>query len=311
MSHNPVVVLRIKYLLYLLALVIFVVVFSALLYNAIKKETAGRQRVPQQRTAPSNSPINASVPFGNILDTLTGVKKNHIKPGIPYVKADSSNGLLLFRDQYALSYDQRKGIAIWVSWELHPGWFGNTPRYSGKFITDHSLPDSMYRVTHEDYTHSGYDRGHIVRSKERTSSVIDNKSTFLMTNIMPQTPDLNRGVWLDFEKFCEQLALKEGKQLYVISGGFSYTGKHLPTSNRVAVPDSFFKIVLDVSVSGGDVDSSTHVYAVKMPNQNGIRKDRWQKYSCSIGEVEASTGLSFLSFIPYPAAAFLKNQTHR
>jgi endonuclease G len=305
------VVVRIKYLLYLLALVVFVVVLATLLYSAIIKKTAGKQSTPLQRTAPSNTPINAAVPFGNIVDTLSAIKKNHIKPGIPYVKADSSNGLLIFRDQYALSYDHQKGVAMWVSWELHPGWFGNTPRYSGKFITDRSLPDSMYRVSHDDYTHSGFDRGHIVRSKERTSGVNDNKSTFLMTNIMPQTPDLNRGVWLDFEQFCEQLALKEGKQLYIISGGFSYTGKHLPSSRRVAVPDSFFKIVLDVSVSGGSFDSSTHVYAVKMPNHIGIRKDRWPKYSCSIGEVEASTGLSFLSFIPYPTAAFLKTQTRR
>jgi endonuclease G, mitochondrial len=240
----------------------------------------------------------------SLLDTLSDNKKRHIRAGIPVSELEA--GLYIFRDQYALLYDYTKGVPIWVSWELNSNWFGNTPRYSGNFITDQSLPVYMYRPKHSDYTNSGYDRGHIVRSKERTSTPEDNKSTFLMTNIMPQTPDLNRGVWLDFEKFCEKLALS-GHQLYIMAGGFSYTS-HLKSTNMISIPDSFFKIVIDVTPSNGFFDSSTVVYSVKMPNREGIASDKWQKYSSKIFEIEKSTGLKFLNSVEEPIASYLRKK---
>lgn len=77
---------------------------------------------------------------------------------------------LIVRDQYALSYHRDRGIPNWVSWRLAKSDLGDTPRYTGQFITDTTLPDGWYQVRHADYTLSGYDRGHMVPSADRTDT---------------------------------------------------------------------------------------------------------------------------------------------
>jgi len=69
------------------------------------------------------------------------------------------------------------GVPLWVSYELNKEWYGEVPRWSGNFIADSAVTNSCW-VRHSDYTNSGYDRGHLVRSEERTRTVDENKSTF-------------------------------------------------------------------------------------------------------------------------------------
>lgn len=214
--------------------------------------------------------------------------------GVP-VDKDSTDDYIIIRPQYVLSYNPNKNAANWVSWNLDTSWFGNVPRFSGNFISDSALPDSFYKVKHSDYTYSGYDRGHMVRSEERTKTVEDNKSTFLLTNILPQRPDLNRGVWLNIEYYCEDLCKKENKELFIIAGGIFRSENKI--KDKIAVPDSLFKIIVVLN-SGESIESindTTTVIAVVMPNINGIRKDNWQKYLTTIRRIENSTGYDFLS----------------
>jgi endonuclease G len=220
----------------------------------------------------------------------------NITLGVPADK-DSTDDYIIIRSQYVLSYNPNRNVANWVSWNLNSSWYGDVPRYSGNFITDTSLPDSFNKVKHSDYTNSGYDRGHMVRSEERTKTVEDNKSTFLLTNILPQRPDLNRGVWLNLENYCEELCKKENKELFVIAGGIFHTGNKI--KDLVAVPDSFFKIVvmLNRGESLRSITDSTKIIAVVMPNKNGIRNDPWWNYLTTIRRIENSTGYDFLSHV--------------
>lgn len=153
-------------------------------------------------------------------------------------------------------------------------------------------------MKHSDYTNSGYDRGHLVRSEERTKTIEDNKSTFILTNIIPQTPDLNRGVWLNLEYYCEDLCKKDNKLLYVIAGGINRTKNTI--GNQIVVPDSCFKIVvvLEKGQSLLDVNESTQIIAVVMPNIEGVRSDKWEKYRTSVRAIENSTGYNFLDKLP-------------
>ncbi len=227
----------------------------------------------------------------------TQTKSEHVALGVPK-DADSSDDYIVTRKQYVLSYNYKHNTCNWVSWELDKNWYGDAGRYSGQFITDKTLPEKYYHVDHEDYTNSGYDRGHMVRSEERTDNEEDNKSTFYLSNILPQTPDLNRGVWLNLEYYCEKLCKEENKKLYVIAGGVFHSSKSI--GNGVSVPDSCFKII--VVMNPGDtfsnVTASTRVIAVMMPNIDGIRKDKWEKYVTTVDQIEASTGYDFLSNVP-------------
>lgn len=223
----------------------------------------------------------------------------HVNMGVPFDK-DTSNDYIIVRPQYVLSYNKNTGEPNWVSWELNADWYGDVDRYSGNFITDVSLPSGMTQIKHADYTNSGYDRGHMVRSEERTATVEDNKSTFLLTNIIPQMPDLNRGVWLDFEYFCEDLCKKQNKELFVISGPIIHGNATLNDAGKVTIPDSCFKIVvvLDKGQSLKDVKATTVVYAVIIPNIAGIMKDKWATYQTTVRQIEYSTGYNFLSLVP-------------
>lgn len=221
----------------------------------------------------------------------------NIELGLPR-DDDSTDDYLIYRSQYVLSFNPDRHVANWVSWNLNSDWYGSVDRYD-KFISDPELPNNIYQARDNDYKKSGYDKGHTVRSEERTKTEEDNIATFYYTNIMPQTPDLNRGVWLKFERYCENLCKKQDKELFIIAGGIYHSG-YTMIGNNVAVPDSCFKIVVILNKGEGlsDVKKSTKIIAVVMPNEDGIRKENWENYTTTVRRIEWSTGYNFLSDVP-------------
>ncbi len=230
----------------------------------------------------------------------------HLALGAP-TPGDGPDDHLMIKPQYALSYNRARNGANWVSWELDASSFGGEPRHKGKFLPDESLPAGWYRVRHEDYTGSDYDRGHLVRSEDRTRSREDNTATFLLTNVLPQRHDLNAGPWLRLEDYCDTLARRGGRALFITAGGIF--GAHPATiGHGVAVPEAFFKIVvvLGRGQGAGDAGASTRVIAVIMPNAEGILDRPWGPYRTSVAEIERRTGYHFLDRIPEPTRSALE-----
>jgi endonuclease G, mitochondrial len=212
---------------------------------------------------------------------------------------------LIQRPQYALSYNNSKHIPNWVSWQLTPAWLGPVPR-SNDFRPDDSLPEGWVRVSPADYTGSGYDRGHMTPAGDRGHTPEDNSATFLMTNIVPQAPDNNRGPWEALESYCRYL-VKQGKELYIVSGG--YGEKKRLARTQVVVPSHVWKVVLvlDQPQRGLDgVTENTRAIAVDMPNEQGIKDTRWTTYRVTVQDLEAKTGYSFLSNLPTAVQQRLK-----
>ncbi len=223
----------------------------------------------------------------------------HLTMGIA-ADGDPSDDYILERKQYALSYNKDKHVPNWVSSNLNASYFGDVPRHQGQFMPDMTLPNNLYRVRHNDYTGSGYDRGHMVRSEERTATLEDNESTFFTTNLLPQTHDMNAGPWLRLEEECQHLSQRENKELYIICGGIY--AKNFPTigKGKVAVPEKCFKIVVVLNRGQGlkDVNANTRVIAVMMPNITGIIHEGWQQYVTTVDDIERATGYDFLNALP-------------
>ncbi|MCS6989711.1 MAG: DNA/RNA non-specific endonuclease [Chloroherpetonaceae bacterium] len=239
----------------------------------------------------------------------------HAPLGVPK-DSDPSDDYLMEKPQYVLSYNNARGGANWVAWNLNDSWFGTVERRQGQFITDTSLPEGYQRITHDDYTGSGFDRGHMVRSEERTRTREDNDATFLMTNILPQYHDLNAGPWLSLEEYCEVLARKKNKELYIIAGGiYDKNPDYLngKGKGRVAIPKSTWKIVVVLERGQGlkDVTKDTRVIAVNMPNAQGkeFKKSGWRKYLTTVDELERLTGYDFLSNVPADIQAVIESKT--
>jgi endonuclease G len=200
---------------------------------------------------------------------------------------------LIQRPQYALSYHRDTGIPNWVSWHLELSDLGSTSR--GDFHTDTTLPSGWYRVTTSNYTGSGYDRGHMTPSGDRTATTTDNYATFYMTNIIPQAPDNNQGPWAALEEYCRTLA-RSGYELYIISGGAGSKGTI--AGGRVRVPSSTWKVIVVLAQGSNDlsrINTTTRVIAVNMPNQQGIRSVSWKSYRVTVDQIESLTGYNFLS----------------
>ncbi len=200
---------------------------------------------------------------------------------------------LIQRPQYAMSYHRYNGTANWTSWHL--GYLDLGPAPRGDFRTDTSLPSGWYRVTPSNYTGSGYDRGHMCPSADRTATTTDNTATFLMTNVIPQAPDNNQGPWAQLEIYCRDL-VRAGKELYIISGGDGSKGTI--AGGRVRIPAYTWKVIVVLTEGSNDlarINTSTRVIAVDMPNSQGIRYNSWQQYRVSVDQVEAWTGYNFLS----------------
>ncbi|HMQ78325.1 MAG TPA: DNA/RNA non-specific endonuclease [Ignavibacteria bacterium] len=220
----------------------------------------------------------------------------NVELGIP-TDSDPTDDFLIKRKQYVISYNKNKNVANWASWNLNKKWYGKYNRVSG-FKPEYELPNNYHKVTTRDYTNTGYDRGHIVASKDRSNSTTNNKATFLMSNIYPQEPDLNQGPWKQLEEYCRKLCLRNNKELYVIAGGVFSTAKKL--DNDIAIPDSCYKIIVILRryETPKAITENTEVIAVMMPNESGIKKVKWETYETTVDNIEISSGYDFFSDLP-------------
>jgi endonuclease G len=242
----------------------------------------------------------------------------HLTMGNPsnaVVDVNQPGNYLLDKPQYAVSYNRDKGRPNWVSWHLASSWLGSTPRQDD-FRNDTTLPAGWYQVQGTDYSGSGFDRGHHCPSADRTLTVADNSSTFLMTNMLPQSPDNNQGPWANMENYLRTL-VSSGNELYIVMGGSGSggTGSNGGTTftiagGHVAVPSQVWKVVVVLPSGTNDVSrvtTSTRTIAVIMPNTQGIRTADWKTYRVSVDQVETLTGYDFLSNVPTPVQSVIES----
>lgn len=222
----------------------------------------------------------------------------HLNMGNPSGAVTSTanpTNYLLSKPQWAASYHSTRAIPNWVSWQLKSTWLGSQPRLDN-FRADTSLPSGWFRAGDSSYSGSGFDRGHNCPSADRTRNSTDNGSTFLMTNILPQTGDNNQGPWARLEDYTRSLV--SGKDIYVIMANTGSRGTI--SQGKITIPANIYKVILVVpaGTSAANVSTSARVIAVRMPNITGIRNADWRSYRVSVDTVEAETGYNFLSSVP-------------
>jgi endonuclease G, mitochondrial len=255
----------------------------------------------ESSTNPTPSPPNNGSSVATRDDALTLGN-----PSGAVSNTSNEDNFLMVKSTYMLSYNKNKNTANWVSWHLSAAWKGDAVRQND-FRPDPSLPQNWYEVTQRDYMDSGFDRGHLCPSDDRDATIEDNQETFFMTNMVPQAPDHNRGIWKNLEDY-ERTLLGQGNELYVIAGvlgkggegekGFATT---IGRNNNIVVPVSLWKIIVVLPIGENDVsriNTSTKVIAVNIPNKNAVGIDKWSFYTTTIKKLEALTGYDFLSNVP-------------
>jgi endonuclease G len=214
---------------------------------------------------------------------------------------DSVTAYLSVKPQYVLSYDGARRVSNWVSWELNATWLGPVGRQND-FRPDDTFPEEIPQAQLSDYAGSGWDRGHLCPSEDRTATVDDNRSTFYLTNMVPQADSANGGPWAQLEGYLRHLAAA-GMELSVVAGGVFTDPAKTIGAGAVAVPSATFKVVVVLDRPGqgiADVTFQTRVISVLIPNEASVsRTADWRSFRVRPRDVEMATGLRLFADVPH------------
>lgn len=201
---------------------------------------------------------------------------------------------ILFNRFYVTGYSYYYRQAKWTLQIIDPPVVDpddEVVRRSDSFRRDFRVP-AMFRAEKADYKGSGFDRGHLVASADQRDVEIQNLETFLLTNMAPQRPELNRRIWRDLEIAVRELNdRKDILVTYVVTGPIFYFDK--PTKvigakdkNEVTIPipHAFYKSILTENNKG-------RFYMWSFILENGKQTKTLDKYQVTTTTVEKLTGM--------------------
>lgn len=203
-----------------------------------------------------------------------------------YIPSSKTNREIVRHSAFILSYQEEYELASWVLHRLvKEATLGKAER-SNDFLSD-PLVESGSAVA-QDYSRSGYDRGHLCPAGDFKHDKELQDETFYMSNMSPQLPDFNRGIWSDLENKVRSWVKKRG-ELIIITGPILKKG--LPTigrMNKIAIPEKFYKIIYD--------PATEEAIAFLFPNEGSV--ELVKSFTISIDELEAMTGIDFFAKLP-------------
>ncbi|MEO8650584.1 MAG: DNA/RNA non-specific endonuclease [Acidobacteriota bacterium] len=263
--------------LYLLPTVLLAAFFAASCSSFYSSDNHADEVRPEN-SAPAGVLPAERLPFGN----PSSAKANPSDP----------DNYLVVKSTFILSYNDRRGTANWVAWQTTKADLGERLA-RGDFQPDASLPSNFRRITPNDYSGSGYDRGHLVPSADRFADGAVNAETFQMSNIVPQARSLNQFPWEKLESYSRSL-VRRGFTLFTYAGVYGDLGT---SRNKVVIPARCWKVivVLPPGKTAADIGPETRIIAVDMPNVDSLRRRSWREFRTSVRSIEQATGYDLLS----------------
>lgn len=216
---------------------------------------------------------------------------------------------VLDRDGYALGYSAIHRQPLWVTYRL------TASEVTNRVVrrTDDFQPDPWIeteQVTPADYLRSGYDRGHLAPAADMLWSTNAMIESFLMSNMSPQRPAFNRGVWAKLEQAVRNAAVREGSVFVVTGPVFDLTNGVFSTTNAVhqtpqaigrtgvRVPDGYYKVLLD---------ETPPRKAIGFILSNSGSDRPLGEFACTVDDVERATGLDFFQGLDDPSESELES----
>lgn len=237
-----------------------------------------------------------------------------------FMPSSESSEVIISRKQYVISYNKERRSPNWVAWKVEANQLGSSGR-TNVFSQDSELETYLNRtatgshaVEPTEFQGSCFDRGHQIPSADRTDTAANNQTTFMMSNMIPQTPYLNRVIWEHFEHYTREI-VRQGKKVYLIAGpvydeNFGFIGPQ----KDIPVPSKDFKIliILEANQTPKDINQNTPIISVLMPNVledgskpldhaklcgtsppiNVLNVNDWEQYKTSLAEIKRVSGLS-------------------
>ncbi|HOF84177.1 MAG TPA: DNA/RNA non-specific endonuclease [Treponemataceae bacterium] len=202
---------------------------------------------------------------------------------------------------HTLQYNNTWRNPDWVAYELTAEEAETIlVKRASRFVTD-SRPE-VTSAEDSDYRRSGYDRGHLAPAADMRFSPEAMRDCFYYSNIAPQHPRLNRGIWLTLENRTRQWA-KEYGAVFITTGPVYSSGDTTIGNNQVRVPAAFYKVLLD--------------YRSRPPKAAGFLFPNTDEgpgtlagHMVPVDAVEAATGIDFFAALPDSVEALLEGSVN-
>ncbi len=209
-----------------------------------------------------------------------GIQSNVNSSSLDFLPTSTSNQIIK-HDYYTLSYKEEFEEAEWVAYYLKPNNSNN------HFDRPFFIQDTKVKTQSADwrnYKNSGYDKGHLCPAGDMTFSKNAYDDTFLTSNISPQIHHFNDGVWNRLEQKVRYWATKYDG-IYVVTGGVLTKKLKTIGKENVAVPDYFYKVLLNVS------SGKSKMIAFLVPHQES--ENPLYEFVVSVDKLEQMTGIDF------------------
>ncbi|UXP31390.1 DNA/RNA non-specific endonuclease [Reichenbachiella agarivorans] len=264
----------------------------------IKKTVATQSKTATETKKNTPPPIDEAFDEEEMVET---VKPNEDLP--TYTSTDSyyfsksfdfawpkytQNDQIIEHEFYTLKYNEKTEQADWVAYKLTA-----TNLKNAKFKRkDDFRPDPAVQTKSahpDDYKGSGYDRGHLAPAADFTWDESGLSETFYMSNMSPQAPGFNRGIWRSLEEKVRDWAIAN-KEVFVVTGPI-YEGKTSNIGkNHVAIPSGYYKVIIELQ--GSDVKA----IAFSLPNESV--SGQLYEFAMTVDDLEKATGMDFFPSIP-------------
>jgi len=206
---------------------------------------------------------------------------NNLKLGTP-----SEDGQIVNRIGYAFCYSEQHEQPLWVTYELtDKEALTKVAQRRNNFRKDPLVKTSSAFL--DDYVNSGYDRGHLAPAADMAWSEVAMSDSFYLSNMSPQNPSLNRGMWAQLERHCRTWAVENGK-VHIVTGPVIQAGYSSIGKNEVTIPQWYYKICVSPEKRKG--------IAFLIPNKRPTRS--LTEYTVTIDQLELLTGLDFFDRLP-------------
>jgi len=217
--------------------------FRFTLIAIIAGATYWYQQQPPERQQAIRSYVEGVYDWGYSLisEKLTGdFGERYCFGGTPVT---SSKVRILKNTGYLVGYSETHRCPLWVAYKVYDDPAHGTSERPDGFSVDRRTRSG---IDHSAYTRSGYDRGHMAPNYAigETYGHKAQMETFLMSNIVPQRPNLNRGQWKELEQKVANDYAKKCGEVWVVTGAV-FDGHRQWLSSRVEVPDACYKIIVD------------------------------------------------------------------
>lgn len=200
---------------------------------------------------------------------------------------DPFGGEIIHHTGYTLSYNEEYEVPSWIAYELTEEELSPAVERNDSFKSDPMVSTGSAELS--DYRGSGYDRGHMAPAADFrwSSSAMDD--TFYLSNMTPQNPSFNRGIWADLENAVRNMAM-DNSSVYVVTGPVLTDGPYDTIGeSQVAVPKNFYKVVLDYTLP------EIKAIGFVLPNEGS--DDELSSFAMTIDEVEEITDIDFFPLL--------------